>query len=74
MQTNNIHQAAMRLFSRLFAQAGEAQNPRTQTGYTAAPKADPEKRLGFLQDQVSVPHDFDQLGQEQIEQLFGSDP
>jgi hypothetical protein len=29
------------------------------------------KRLGFLAGQISVPDDFDRMGQEEIEGMFG---
>jgi hypothetical protein len=29
------------------------------------------KRLGFLAGQFTVPEDFDQMGSEEIEQIFG---
>jgi prevent-host-death family protein len=30
------------------------------------------RRLGFLTGQISVPDDFDHMGESEIEQLFGS--
>jgi hypothetical protein len=32
------------------------------------------KRIGFLKDRVSVPADFDTMGQEAITALFAGDP
>ena len=39
-----------------------------------APDAGQVKRLGFLQGQLSVPDDFDQMGDTEIAQLFGTAP
>ena len=38
-----------------------------------APDAGEVKPLGFLAGQISVPDDFDEMGQREIEQLFGDD-
>lgn len=32
------------------------------------------KRLGFMQGQITVPDDFDQMGAEEIETLFDGQP
>jgi hypothetical protein len=29
------------------------------------------RRLGFMAGQISVPDDFDRMGKEEIEQMFG---
>jgi hypothetical protein len=29
------------------------------------------RRLGFMAGQISVPDDFDRMGKEEIEQVFG---
>jgi antitoxin (DNA-binding transcriptional repressor) of toxin-antitoxin stability system len=31
------------------------------------------RRLGFLKGQISVPDDFDRMGSEQIERIFGGE-
>ena len=36
-----------------------------------APDAGTMKRLGFLEGQITVPDDFDRMGDTEIEQLFG---
>jgi hypothetical protein len=36
-----------------------------------APVSGQVKRLGFLEGHISVPEDFDRMGQAEIEQLFG---
>jgi hypothetical protein len=34
------------------------------------PVAHETRRLGFLEGQISVPDDFDQMGSQEIEELF----
>jgi hypothetical protein len=36
-----------------------------------APEKGQMRRLGFFAGKMTVPDDFDQMGAEQIEQLFG---
>lgn len=36
------------------------------------PDSGPVKRIGFLEGQINVPDDFNQMGQAEIERLFGS--
>jgi hypothetical protein len=31
------------------------------------------RRLGFMAGQISVPDDFDRMGQEEIERIFGEE-
>jgi antitoxin (DNA-binding transcriptional repressor) of toxin-antitoxin stability system len=38
-----------------------------------APDAGQERRVGFLEGQMVVPDDFDTMGAELIEQMFGGD-
>jgi hypothetical protein len=38
----------------------------------AAPAAGTVSRIGFLNGQISVPDDFDTMGQAEIEQMFGA--
>jgi len=81
MQTVNIHEAKTHL-SRLVDQAArgepfviaKAGKPLVKVMALNAPEAGKVQRLGFLQGQISVPNDFDQIGREQIEQLFVADP
>ncbi len=82
MQTINIHEAKTHL-SRLVDQAAngepfviaKAGKPLVKVIALSAPEAAGQiKRLGFLQGQLSVPDDFDHMGREEIEQLFGTDP
>jgi len=37
-----------------------------------APDPGQAKRLGFLNGQINVPDDFDQMGQAEIEAAFGA--
>lgn len=39
-----------------------------------APDAQRPKRLGFLKGRVQVPDDFNSVGSEKIDQLFGKEP
>lgn len=77
MQTFNVHDAKTHL-SRLIDQAvngepfiiAKAGKPmvlvvRFEPGGQVKPK-----RTGFLNGQISVPEDFDNLGQTEIEQIF----
>jgi prevent-host-death family protein len=81
MQTINIHEAKTHL-SRLVDQAAsgepfviaKAGKPLVKVIALNAPDAGQVKRLGFLQGQLSVPDDFDQMGDTEIAQLFGTDP
>lgn len=78
MSAVNIHEAKTHL-SRLIerAQAGEsfviakAGKPVARLTRMDAPEVGGERRLGFLQGQATIPDDFDRLGQDQIEALFG---
>jgi hypothetical protein len=36
-----------------------------------APSGGKVRRLGFMAGQISVPDDFDLLGEEEIERMFG---
>jgi prevent-host-death family protein len=79
MQTVNIHEAKThlsRLLSRLadgesfiIAKAGK---PLAKLiAYREEPTKKP-KRIGFMAGQIKVPNDFDRLGAEEIDQIFGS--
>ncbi|MCL7489474.1 MAG: type II toxin-antitoxin system prevent-host-death family antitoxin [Desulfobulbaceae bacterium] len=78
MQTVNIHEAKTNL-SRLIEQAvkgepfiiAKAGKPLVKVSRLDAPETEQVKRLGFLKGQIQVPDDFDHLGSEEIEQLFG---
>jgi antitoxin (DNA-binding transcriptional repressor) of toxin-antitoxin stability system len=80
MKTVNVHEAKTHL-SRLIEQAtrgeafviAKAGKPMVKVTALDAPDAGHTKRLGFLKGHVAIPDDFDQMGSDQIEQLFGSD-
>lgn len=81
MHTVNIHEAKTHL-SRLIEQAvkgkpfviAKAGVPLVKVSALDAPTPKPVKRLGFLAGQITVPDDFDQMGAEIIETLFGNTP
>lgn len=79
MQTVNIHEAKTHL-SRLVEQAAKGESfviakagkPLVKVMPLDAPTAGQIRRLGFLEGEISVPDDFDRMGSEEIERLFGS--
>lgn len=81
MRTVNIHEAKTQL-SRLIEQAvrGEpfiiAKAGRPLVKVTALDGSDHAvpRRLGFMVGEISVPEDFDRMGQEEVEHLFGAEP
>lgn len=78
MTTVNIHEAKTQL-SRLIerALAGEslviarAGKPLVKLVRLEAPDAAQVRRLGFMQGEIRVPEDFDRMGSQEIEALFG---
>jgi prevent-host-death family protein len=78
MRTVNIHEAKTHL-SRLVerAAAGEsfviarAGKPLVKVTALAAPEPKAMRRTGFLAGQIATPKDFDSMGAEAIEKLFG---
>lgn len=76
MQTVNIHEAKTHL-SRLLegAASGEAfviakaGKPLVKVVPISAPEQAP--RLGFMAGQITVPDDFDRMGEDEIAALFG---
>lgn len=80
VQTVNIHEAKTNL-SRLVDQAArgepfviaKAGKPLVKVVPLDAPATGDAKRLGFLEGQISVPDDFDEMGRAEIDQLFGHD-
>ena len=78
MKTINIHEAKTHL-SRLIDQAvkgdpfviAKAGKPLVKVMALNTPEAGQIKRLGFLAGQITVPHDFDRMGADEIEKLFG---
>ncbi len=79
MQTINIHEAKTHL-SKLVEQASKgepfiiAKAGKSLVKVTAldAPSSGQQRRLGFMAGQITVPDDFDQMGSQEIEQLFGT--
>ena len=77
MKTINIHQAKTQL-SRLVEEAAsgepfviaKAGKPKVKVTALNAPIGAKVKRLGFMEGQLSVPDDFDRMGQEEIERIF----
>lgn len=80
MHTVNIHEAKTQL-SRLVEQAvkgdsfiiAKAGKPLVKVTRLDAPAVGQIRRLGFMAGQISVPDDFDRMGCEEIEQLFGAE-
>ena len=80
MLTINIHEAKTHL-SRLIDQAAKGESfiiakagkPLVKVMALTAPEADQVKRLGFMAGQINVPDDFDEMGRDEIEQMFGGD-
>jgi len=81
MRTVNIHEAKTHL-SRLVDQAAEGEpfviakagKPLVKVIPLGAPEPGQTKRLGFLAGQIRVPDDFDRMGSDEIEQMFGGQP
>tara|TARA_R110002051_G_scaffold318644_1_gene401271 strand:- start:26117 stop:26362 length:246 start_codon:yes stop_codon:yes gene_type:complete len=78
MKTVNIHEAKTHL-SRLLerAAAGEsfiiakAGKPLVRVVPIEPISKGPPRRIGFLKDHFSVPDDFDAIGKDEIQELFG---
>ncbi len=78
MLTVNIHDAKTRL-SALIAAAVEGEpfiiakagKPLVKVTRIDAPDKPQVSRIGFLAGRISVPDDFDTMGQAEIEQMFG---
>lgn len=80
MNTVNIHEAKTHL-SRLVDDAArgeafiiaKAGKPMVKVIALDSPESAQIRRLGFLSGEISVPDDFDEMGREQIEAMFGID-
>jgi len=78
MKTVNIHEAKTQL-SKLVDDASKGEpfiiakagKPVVKVTALTAPAGDQMKRLGFMAGQITVPDDFDQMGSDEIEKLFG---
>jgi prevent-host-death family protein len=81
VRTIDIHEAKAHL-SRLVERAAKGEpfviakdgKPMVKVVPLDAPPKKPARRLGLLKGQVSVPDDFDQMGQDEIIRLFEGDP
>ena len=79
MKTVNIHEAKTHL-SKLLEEAAKGEpfviakagKPVVKVTALSAPTSAQARRLGFMLGQISVPDDFDRMGAEEIEGLFGS--
>jgi len=80
MKTVNIHQAKTQL-SKLIEEASKGESfiiakagkPVVRVTALSAPTDAQVRRLGFMAGQISVPDDFDRMGQEEIERIFGEE-
>lgn len=80
MRTVNIHEAKTHL-SRLIEAASKGESfviakagkPMVKVTSIRAPSGGQVRRLGFLAGQVAAPDDFDRMGEDVIEALFGGD-
>ncbi len=78
MEVVDIQEAKARL-SRLVERAAKGEpfiiakagKPLVKVTAIDAPTATGKRRLGFMAGYIVVPDDFDQMGQEEIEHLFG---
>jgi len=77
MKTVNIHEAKTQL-SRLVDEASKGEpfviakagKPLVKVTALDAPTGKGVKRLGFMAGQITVPDDFDRMGQDEIERMF----
>ncbi|WP_343714536.1 type II toxin-antitoxin system prevent-host-death family antitoxin [Inquilinus sp.] len=80
MQTYNIHAAKTHL-SRLVEQAAKGESfviakggkPMVKVVAIEAPAPRQIKRLGFLAGQITVPADFDRMGEDEIAAMFSGE-
>jgi prevent-host-death family protein len=76
-RTVNIHEAKTHL-SRLVEGAAKGEpfiiakagKPLVKVTAISAPPAAEARRIGFMAGRISVPDDFDGMGEEEIERLF----
>jgi prevent-host-death family protein len=77
MQTYNIHDAKTQL-SRLVEQAAKGESfviakagkPMVKVMALNAPEPSQIKRFGFMAGQISVPDDFDRMGEAEVVKMF----
>jgi prevent-host-death family protein len=78
MKTVNIHEAKTQL-SKLILEASKGEafiiakagKPVVKVTALGAPTGAQMRRVGFIAGQISVPDDFDRMGREEIERIFG---
>jgi prevent-host-death family protein len=78
MKTVNIHEAKTQL-SKLIEEASKGEvfviakagKPVVKVIALSAPTGAQVRRLGSLAGLISVPDDFDRMGKEEIERIFG---
>lgn len=78
LKTVNIHEAKTQL-SKLVEQASKGEpfviakagKPVVKVTALNAPVGAQVRRIGFMAGQISVPDDFDEMGREEIERIFG---
>ena len=78
MKTVNIHEAKTQL-SKLVEQPSKGESfviakagkPIVKVTALNTPIGADVRRLGFMAGQISVPDDFDRMGKEEIEPIFG---
>jgi len=77
MEVVNIHEAKTQL-SRLIEEAARGESfiiakagkPMVRVSALDAPESEERQRIGFLQGRIEVPDDFDEMGREQIIEMF----
>ena len=80
MKTVNIHEAKTQL-SRLVEEASKGEGfviakagkPIVKVIALNAPTGSQVRRLGFMAGHICVPDDFDQMGKDEIEEMFGGE-
>ncbi len=80
MHTVNIHEAKTHL-SRLIEKAArgepfiiaKAGKPMVKVVAIEAPSPHETRRVGFMAGQFTVPDDFDRMGTDEIERIFGGE-
>jgi prevent-host-death family protein len=78
METYNIHEAKTHL-SRLIELAAKGEpfviakagKPMVKVMALTAPEPAQMTRTGFMAGEIEVPEDFDRMGSEEIQRLFG---
>lgn len=79
MKKINIHEAKTQL-SKLVEEASKGESfiiakagkPIVKVTALSSPASSQVRRLGFMEGQISVPDDFDEMGKAEIERLFSA--